>query len=179
MQDEQLVIRCKNGNKDALRQIYEKYKNDLLILSIALLNNIGCAEDVVHDVFTRFIRDIERFELTGSLRSYLLTCAANCARNINKAKHQQGVEITPAEPVEKDSAEPVNSIVCNEQLHQLINAMTQLPYDQREAIILHFQAGMTFEKIAEQQEISVNTIKSRYRYGIEKLRSILGEKAKK
>ena len=179
MQDKLLVIRCQKGNKDALRRIYEKYKNDLLILSIALLNNTSYAEDVVHDVFTRFIQDIERFELTGSLKTYLLTCAANRARNINKARHQQSVEFKSAEAVGANSAESVNSLVCNEQLQQLTDAMAQLPDDQREAIRRHFQAGMTFDTIAQQRGIAVNTVKSRYRYGIEKLRLILNDKAKK
>jgi RNA polymerase sigma-70 factor (ECF subfamily) len=56
--------------------------------------------------------------------------------------------------------------------------MAQLPYDQREVIMLHFQAGLTFQAIAQQHGISVNTIKSRYKYGIEKLRTILGSEAK-
>lgn len=179
MDDKQLVELCKNGNKDALRQIYDKYKNDLLILSISLLNNPSYAEDVVHDIFTRFIGGIEQFRLIGSLKGYLLTCAANYARNINKAKYQQDVEYNPAETVESNSGEPMKSIVCNEQLLMLSNAMAQIPYDQREVIILHFQAGMTLEQIAQQQEISVNTIKSRYRYGIEKLRFLLDGEAER
>ncbi|MBN2591819.1 MAG: sigma-70 family RNA polymerase sigma factor, partial [Sedimentisphaerales bacterium] len=63
--------------------------------------------------------------------------------------------------------------VCNEQLQQLNAAMSQLPFDQREVIMLHFQAGLTFQQIAQEQGISVNTIKSRYKYGIDKLRTIL------
>jgi RNA polymerase sigma-70 factor (ECF subfamily) len=53
--------------------------------------------------------------------------------------------------------------------------MAQLPYDQRETIMLHHQAAMTFKTIAESQGISVNTAKSRYRYGLDKLRLILDE----
>ena len=51
MEDKLLVLRCKRGSADALGRIYEKYKNDSLILAIALLNNTSAAEDVVHDVF--------------------------------------------------------------------------------------------------------------------------------
>jgi len=45
-------------------------------------------------------------------------------------------------------------------------AMMQLPYDQRETVVLHLQAGMKFREIAASQEVSVNTIQSRYRYGL-------------
>lgn len=179
MEDKLLVLRCKRGNQDALGRIYEKYKSDALILAIALLNNTSAAEDVVHDVFLAFVQSIEKFRLTGSLKSYLLTCVANRARNANKAIHRHGVESNPAEPVSLDSDEPSQPIMCNEQLQQLGDAMAQLPYDQRETIMLHFQAAMTFRTIAKSLGISVNTVKSRHRYGLDKLRVILDNEAEK
>ena len=173
MEDKQLVKQCKLGSKEALKRIYEKYKDYLLILAVGLVNNSSLAEDVVHDVFTNFVRDIEKFRLTGTLKGYLGTCVANRARNINKAKQYTSIELNPAESEESQLNEPVSTIVCNEQLQQLNNAMTQLPYNQREVIMLHFHGSMTFQAIAQQQDISVNTIKSRYKYGIDKLRTIL------
>jgi RNA polymerase sigma-70 factor (ECF subfamily) len=173
MEDWLLVIKCKRGSKEALRRIYEKHKDDLLILAIALVNNPAAAEDVVHDVFTGFVRDIGKFRLTGSLKGYLRICVANRARNINKAKRYESIETNSVEQEESDFNEPVNTLVCNEQLQQLNNAMAQLPYDQREVIMLHFHRSLTFQAIAQEQGISVNTVKSRYKYGIDKLRTIL------
>ena len=178
MEDKLLVLRCKRGSKAALGRIYEKYKKDSLVLAMALLNDTSAAEDVVHDVFLSFVRAIEKFRLTGSLKGYLLTCVANRARNTNKAKHQRSAGVEPLEPVDS-SDDPPQSIMCNEQLQQLSCAMAQLPYDQREAIILHLEAAMTFRTIAKSLGISVNTVKSRYRYGLDKLRLILDGEAKK
>ncbi len=178
MEDKLLVLKCKRGSKDALGRIYEKYKRDALVLAIALLNDVSTAEDVVHDVFLAFVRTIEKFRLTGSLKGYLLTCVANRARNVNKARNRQSVESDPGEPVSLSSDEPSRSIICNEQLRQLGDAMAQLPYEQREAIMLHFQGAMTFKMIARSLGISVNTIKSRHRYGIDKLRVILNHEVK-
>jgi len=179
MEDKLLVIKCKRGSEDALARIYEKYKTDMLVLAMALLHDKSVAEDVMHDVFLSFVMNIEKFGLTGSLKGYLLTCLANRARNLNKAKHQQGVELDTSEPVSADPDEPLQAIICNEQLRQLGNAMTRLPYDQREVIMLHFQAGMTFRAIGKSLGISANTAKSRYRYGLDKLRSIFNIEAKK
>jgi RNA polymerase sigma factor (sigma-70 family) len=173
MEDKLLVIRCKRGSTEALERIYEKYKKDMLILAVALLHNTNAAEDVVHDVFVSFVQALERFRLTGSLKGYLLTCVANRARNANKAKHLRVVEPNTGEPVVLDNDDPPASISRNEQLQQLSNAMSELSYDQRETIMLHFQAGMTFKSIAGSLGVSANTVKSRYRYGLEKLRSIL------
>ena len=175
MEDKLLILRCKRGSREALARIYEKYRTDLLVLAIALLSDAGAAEDVVHDVFLSFVQAIEKFRLTGSLRSYLLTCAANRARNINKAGYRQGVDLNPSGSVRSDSDGPPELMIGNEQLKQLSDAMAQLPYDQREVIMLHFQAEMTFRTISKALGISANTAKSRYRYGMDKLRLILDE----
>jgi len=169
MEDKLLVVKCKRGSTDALERIYEKYKKDAFMLAIALLNDKSAAEDVVHDVFLSFVRSIEKFRLTGSLRGYLLTCIANRARNANKAKNAQDTALNSTEAVD----DPPETIICNEQLERLGSAMAQLPYEQRETIMLHFQAGMTFKKISGTLGIPVDTAKSRYRYGLDKLRLIL------
>jgi len=175
-----LMTRRKQGSRDALRGIYEKYRDSLLILAIALSHDVNIAEDAVHDVFVAFAEHFADFELTGSLKGYLLTCVANRARNTNKAKQrQQNVVPNPAEPACSCANGPFQSIMYNEQLQQLSDAMTHLPYDQREAIMLHFQAEMTFKTIAKSLGISVNTVKSRYRYGLDKLREIFSNEAKK
>ncbi len=173
MEDKLLVIRCKRGSVEALERIYEKYKKEMLIFAMALLHNESAAEDIVHDVFVSFVQALDKFRLIGSLKSYLLTCVANRARNMNKAKHLRVVESGMNEPFGSDKDNPRVTIFCNEQLEQLSKAMAELPYEQRETIMLHFQAGMTFKSIAGSLGVSVNTIKSRYRYGIDKLRTIL------
>lgn len=178
MKDKLLVINCKSGSTEALARIYEKYKTDMLVLAMALLNDKSVVEDVMHDVFLTFAENIEKFSLTGSLKGYLLTCLANRARNLNKAKHRQNIEPESAEPVSSGLDEPIGAIICNEQLQQLSNAMAELPYDQREVIMLHFQAGMTFRIIGRSLGVSANTAKSRYRYGLDKLRSVFKNEAK-
>ena len=90
MEDKLLVFQCKRGSRQALTRIYEKYKADLLLLAMALLNDKAAAEDVVHDVFVSFVRNLDGFRLTGSLKGYLLTCTANHARNWNKAERVRG-----------------------------------------------------------------------------------------
>jgi RNA polymerase sigma-70 factor (ECF subfamily) len=175
MEDKLLVLKCKRGSPDALGRIYEKYKKDLLVLAMALLNDASAAEDVVHDVFLAFAQAVEKFRLTGSLKGFLLTCVANRARNASKAKYRQGVGLDSAEAVDSGADDPPGSIICNEQLGQLSRAMAQLPYEQREVLMLHFQAGMTFKTIAKSLGISVNTAKSRHRYGLDTLRLILDE----
>jgi len=57
--------------------------------------------------------------------------------------------------------------------------MAQLAYEQREVIMLHLRGDMKFREIAGLQGIPINTAKSRYRYGLEKLRTLLSDQEKK
>ena len=68
---------------------------------------------------------------------------------------------------------PEQWAILGEQLERLRLAMVQLPYEQREVITLHVQSGMTFRSIARRQNASISTVQGRYRYGINKLRSLL------
>jgi len=179
IEDKLLIWRFKCGSTDALCRIYRKYKDNLLRLATALLNDISAAEDVVQDVFVSFAQSAEKLKLSGNLRSYLATCVANRARNWNRArKHQETTNPNEAESVVSDSERPEQWIIYSEQLRQLNNALAQLPFQQREAISLHLQGGMKFKAIAELQDVSINTIQSRYRYGLDKLRSILNSEVK-
>jgi RNA polymerase sigma factor (sigma-70 family) len=192
MEDKLLVLRCRRGSREALTRIYEKYKADLLLLAMGLLNDKAAAEDVVHDVFLSFVRHLDGFRLTGSLKGYLLTCAANHARNWNKAERVRGrlrVGVRDAgqaspKPLGLEAATPgtdapLETLVCNEQLELLGGALAELPFEQREVVMLHLHGQMTFPAIARAGRISTNTAKSRYRYGIDKLRSILNGKVSK
>ena len=173
LEDKLLVWKFKRGSSDALQQIYEKYKNDLLALSIALSNDKGAAEDVVQDVFVSFARYAERLQLRTSLKSYLSSCIANRVRNLNRAKPQQAIRLDEAEIISSDSDGPERLAISSETTERIGLAMVQLPYEQREVIILHLQGGMRFRAIARSQGVSINTIQSRYRYGLNKLRSLL------
>ena len=174
IEDKLLIWKFKRGSVDALSRIYKKYKDNILKLATALLNNTSAAEDIVQDVFVSFAESAEKLKLSGNLKSYLATCVVNRVRNANKARHRQETAgLNEAESAVSNSKRPEQWIICNERLRQLNNALAQLPYQQREVIILHAQSGMKFKAIAELQDVSINTVQSRYRYGLDKLRSIL------
>ena len=86
VEDRLLIWRLKRGRQDALCRIYEKYRDDLLRIAAGLLGEKSDAEDVVHEVFLTFIKNISGFTLTGSLKGYLATCTVNRVRNIHRRK---------------------------------------------------------------------------------------------
>jgi RNA polymerase sigma-70 factor (ECF subfamily) len=176
LEDKLLIWKFNRGNREALRGIYEKYKDDLVTLAAALLTDVASAEDVVHDVFVGFIKSSWKFRLTGSLKGYLATCVANNARNKNKAgRRHQNVE---AGEVTLNVDRPDAAAMFGEELRQLSWALGQLPYEQREVLLLHSYSEMKFKAIAQQQNVSINTVQGRYRYALDKLRSMLDGEVK-
>ncbi len=181
MVDRLLVARCRQGSREALRRIYEKYRDDLLILAIALSHDVHLAEDAVHDVFVAFARNVRSFRLTGSLKAYLTKCVANRIRDLMRTQRSRARAIS-AERIctaSSDVNDPSRLIECSEELRLLSSALAELPHEQREVIALHMHGRMRFRMIAKSLGISVNTVKGRYRYGIRKLRSILNSEIEK
>lgn len=170
IEDRILIWKLKSGNREALCRIYENYRDDLLRIAAGLLSDRGEAEDVVQEVFADFLRILDRFTLTGSLRGYLTTCVANKARNVNRARARRvaaAMAIPPGGAAEADP--PDRWIETTEEFDKLCGVMAQLPYEQRETVILHLQGDLKFREIAALQETSVKTVISRYRYGLSKL----------
>lgn len=173
MEDKLLILRFRRGSTEALCRIYEKYGGPMLTVAAGLLNSRDAAEDVVHDVFVALARSPQRLRLTGSLRSYLTTCVANLARDRLRAMRRRAQSLDAREPQDEDSATPFGELMRDETFRHLTAALVQLPEEQREIVVMHLNGGMTFREIAAAQGISINTALSRYRYAIDKLRSML------
>lgn len=179
VEDKLLIWRLKHGSNDALGRIYKKYKDYLLRLAFGLLNDRAAAEDIVHDCFVSIAQSPEKLRLSGNFKSYLATCVVNRVRNVNKTgQRREVVGHDGAEPETSNLTGPEQWIIESERLRLLYNAIAQLPNQQREVIILHTQGEIKFKAIAELQGVSINTVQSRYRYGLDKLRSILNSEEK-
>ena len=173
LEDKLLVWKFNHGSRDAVHAIYDAYKDDLLTLAVALLNDVGAAEDVVHDAFISFLERRGRFSLTGSLKGYLATCVANQARNVTRARRRKELGLDKVVIANANSNESDCPVVSEETSRQLARSLDQLPYEQREVILLHLHSGMRFRQIARVQNVSINTVQGRYRYGLDKLRSLM------
>lgn len=172
-----LVLRIRCGCKESMRLIYELYKDDLLTLANALLNDMESAEDVVHDVFVSFARNAKSFQLRKDLKAYLATCVRNLAYDKLRTckRHAENNSKLPIKRIDTDTPEQLAT--QKEFITLLKEAIEQLSSDQREIITLRLQTGLTFRQISSIQSTCINTVQGRYRYAITKLRSLLNVEA--
>lgn len=162
-----------------MRRIYELYASDMLTLANALLNDIAAAEDVVHDVFVKFAQSLNGFRLKKSLKAYFATCTRNLAYDRMRTKKRHADKLPDIALPRIISTTPADQAQSKETANLLRDALQLLPIEQREALLLRTKAGLTFKQIAEIQDVSANTVQGRYRYGLDKLRSILNSEVQK
>lgn len=180
MEDKLLIWKLNRGSEDALRRIYEKYRDRLVRIAAGLLNNSAAAEDVVQDVFLMLVRSHGTYEIKKNLRGYLTSCVANRVRNLNRKKGtRDSVSLDRVSTAVSNAEAPDQRVLCDEEFRRLYQAVAQLPFEQKEAVILRLQAKMKFRQIAQLQETSIKTTLSRYNYGLNKLRSILNSEVQK
>jgi RNA polymerase sigma-70 factor (ECF subfamily) len=169
------------GEPEGLRRIYERYKDDLITIAAGLLVDRAGAEDCLHDVFVHLAGSAASIRLHGTLKGYLVTSVVNRARDLlRREKRSQPVSWDQLADLYVATGESASEAAENrEQVARLYEALAGLPYEQREVIVLRLHGDLTFQEIAEQLAISINTVQSRYRYGLEKLRALLNAGAEK
>ncbi|MEN6428128.1 MAG: sigma-70 family RNA polymerase sigma factor [Phycisphaerales bacterium] len=173
IEDELLKWRFRRGSREALSRIYEKYVHLLLSIAMGLLNDPHEAEDVVQDVFVSFAKGVGGFRLRGSLKAYLATSVVNRVRDRVRREQVRRRDATGSSFAPLDLCEPDEDLVYNERCRRLAEALAELPYEQREAVVLKIKDSMKLKDIARLQGVSVSTVHGRYRYGIDKLRALL------
>ena len=178
IEDELLKWKFNQGSTEALSCIYQKYLDDLLTLALGLLNDPNEAEDIVQDVFVSFVKSTKKIKLRGSLKTYLATSVVNRVRDRIRKRRNRLLDQDRLK-ADIDLHRPEQSLIYGEQWHRLIRAMDELPYKQREVILLRLKSDMKFREIAKVQNVSIHTAMGRYKGGLNRLRSSLNGEVRK
>ena len=123
------------------------------------------AEDAVHDALLPWVEQPERMKTIEQPFPYIFTSVRHACLKIIRKKKQADAEATEAMAVvpEKDHAQSLD----------IQHALAELPEEQREAIVLRIWGNLTLKDVAEIQEVSVQTVASRYRYGLAKIKEVM------
>jgi len=172
LNDPILLWRSKRGDRRAFDLLYQRHLDTLLTVAMHLLGSASDAEDAVQEVFASFIESLDTLTLRSNLRSFLAVCVANRSRDMLRRRNRPVVD-PRGQAAPAEAPEPLELVIHNEQVRRLVDALAELPYEQREVITLHIHAGLTFRAMARALKISLGTVQSRYRYGLNNLKAAL------
>jgi RNA polymerase sigma-70 factor (ECF subfamily) len=148
-----------------IETLYLQHGSALLLFASAITGERSRAQDMVHQVFLKLLENGNLHHAEDE-KAYLFACVRNAALNEVKARQRDvALDDEPAwfSSPNRDDAEELN----------LRRALCALPDDQRQVTILHLWGELTFSQIADLLSISSNTVASRYRYAIDKLRKAM------
>ncbi len=154
----------------AVESLWNYYASDLFAFLQAVLCSRHDAEDVLQTVFLTIARKRHRLAGASNLDAYVYRIARNEAARF--ASHRKKEQRTR---VESESWLMVaeSRLESSDLAEQLQAALARLPQPQREAIVMKVYKQKTFLDISRILGLSANTVASRYRYGMEKLRTLL------
>ena len=149
----------------------EEEKQKLFCYACYRVGNEMEAEDLLQDLFIKLSESPELTDKVKNLKSYIFRSLANsCTTLLQQRNKLHLVQLDTNEAEEQELSEPQNF----EQEYTMINnLLNTIPQEQSEVIRLHIHAERTFKEISEILEIPESSAKSRYRYGIEKLRKFI------
>jgi RNA polymerase sigma-70 factor (ECF subfamily) len=148
-------------------RLFDAHGASLYRYALMVLADPAAAEDAVQQVFSGLLRPAVGIEVDDE-RRYLRRAVRNACYSALRRRRVRGED----EPLSA-LLEPVSGERPLEERLALERAIRELPAEQREVVHLHVFEGLTFREIAEQCGDSINTVASRYRYAIERMRALL------
>jgi RNA polymerase sigma-70 factor (ECF subfamily) len=155
--------------------LVDAVQDELVHFAFCRLRNLPDAEDAVQEVLIRAYLDRARHCAVTQVRPYLYRMVANRCTDMLRRRQRTERRTADADPALIPCPAPATPPI--DRLEEIERLLTRLPHRQAEAVRLRVFGGLTFQTIAEAAGVSLPTIKSRFRYGVERLRGILSKEA--
>jgi RNA polymerase sigma-70 factor (ECF subfamily) len=171
--DGQLIVRVRQGDLDALGELYGRYRTQVFRTALAITRNRETAEDILQEVFIKLHRYAERIDTSLPLAPWLYRVTANlCYTYISRqsrwlATLEDVIENVVAPPARNC---PERHLERDELQIVIRQAIDSLSPNQKMAIVLHYLADLSLKEIAAVLDVPEGTVKSRLYYGRENLR---------
>lgn len=181
--DAMLVAGIRDGNLEALGQLYERHKSLVHRTALAITRDEVAAEDILQEVFLRVYVYAHRIDETAPLEPWLYRVTVNQAYSwLSRAKRWfhalQGMLDRLVSTPQWQSG-PEKAAVDQEQLQFLQDAIDALPPSHHVVVVLYYLQGLNLHEIAEIMEIPEGTVKSRLHYARRKLRKAMQEQERR
>jgi RNA polymerase sigma-70 factor (ECF subfamily) len=171
--DEQLLELLREGDRAALESIYFRYADFLFRFSFKRLNCKDTAADLVQELFLKLWIKRESLAVKGELQAYLTFCLRNLvidhySREQVRSKYR---ELTERQEIDNST---VNSIDYNDTLQNVQSGINGLPDKMRQIFQLSKMKDYSIDEIADELNLSRQTVKNQLGSAVKKLRVSLG-----
>lgn len=186
LSDEDLMLRYRGGDLAAFEELYRRHSHGLYRFIAWRAPRREWVDEVMQESWASLHLARARYEALSSFRTYLYQIARN--RLIDLMRQHQMISASDLEQqddadnvfgrladVSHEVPSPEDALDNKQQVAGLHQAIRALPSEQREALVLQQFSGMSLEEIAQLTAAPVETIKSRLRYAMRKLRQHLVE----
>ena len=181
--DESLMHSFARGNMKAFEQLYDRHETSVWRFVFRSVQNNALTDDLVQELWFSVTRSAATYEPKAKFKTWLFTMARNrVIDHVRTAKNHASIdaENEEGESMFSDLAAesrlgPMRQVSSREQATALLNAIEQLPEDQREAFLLQAEGDMSVEEIAAAIGVTFETAKSRLRYARNKLKTLLAD----
>lgn len=173
--DEELMLAYAGGDLLAFEMLYRRHRGTLYRFLLRTLRHRADADELFQDTWSRLIAARERYRPEARFTTFLLQIAHNLAVDrFRRQRPQASDEETEAVFRTLDapeSDEPERALTEFEQRRRLQIALEELPEEQRVAFLLRIEGGLGLEEIAEITGAGRETVKSRLRYALARIRA--------
>jgi RNA polymerase sigma-70 factor (family 1) len=178
--DLSLLAEIAQQQKLAFSQFYDRYARIVYAIAYRSLGSVEESEEVVLDVFTQVWRTAERYDSRkGRADTWLFMIARS--RIVDRLRNRQRIAKVETASAQAEiqsvraSVDPVEEVLIAERRMQVLTALDYLPAEQRRVIELAYYKGLSHREIAEQTGLSLGTVKTRIRLGLNKLQARLAD----
>jgi RNA polymerase sigma-70 factor (ECF subfamily) len=178
-----LIQQCVAGDEQACSDLVAAHQRMVYQLALHLLADHNEALDLSQEVFLQVFRTLPRFRAQSSLRTWIYRIVVNQAKNRQRwwRRRHRAAQVSLDEhvlahgelPANGNGISPDRVFGQRELAARLKEALLELPFDQRTAIVLREIDGLSYEEIAFSQGVAVGTVKSRLARAREILRAEL------
>jgi RNA polymerase sigma-70 factor (ECF subfamily) len=174
--DEELMLAYGGGDAAAFEVLYSRHRGPLFRFMLRQVRDHGTAEELYQDIWQRLITARQRYRPEAKFSTWLYQIAHNRltdhwrAQSHRPAAPEDAMERAEREP---DPQTPERQLSAFEERRRLQLALEELPADQRETVLLRLEQELTLEEIGRITGVGRETVKSRLRYAMDKLRQRL------
>jgi RNA polymerase sigma-70 factor (ECF subfamily) len=176
--DEQLLACFAAGRRDALEELFRRYRAPAYRVAYRLLGHEADALDAVQDAFVKALTHLDGFRGQSSFKTWLLRVVSNSALDLGRQRGRRETVSLPGAAADDNGGpsvphDPSRGLERSDLRRLLYEALDSLPEAQRRTFVLHADAGLSYREVADALGISIGTVMSRLYYARQKLRAFL------